>query len=138
MTLTEFDRATDEELAPSLGLEEVGPKEVGLKEIGLEEAGIEADERELEAPVEEAPRPRDEDPVRLYFGEMGKVRLLTAAQEVEIGRRVEAGPDQVQRARRARRPRPAGRARAGPCRARADPPVLRPPPPVLEVHGRAP
>ena len=88
MTLTEFDRATDEELTPSAGLDEVGPKEVGLEE----------EERELEEPVVETPRPRDEDPVRLYFGEMGKVRLLTAAQEVEIGRRIETGQTELQRA----------------------------------------
>ena len=35
--------------------------------------------------------PRGEDPVRLYLKEIGKVRLLTAAQEVEIGRRIEVG-----------------------------------------------
>src|SRR3989337_2826982 len=87
MTLTEFDRATDEELTPSAGLDEVGPKEVGLEE----------EERELEEPVVETPRPRDEDPVRLYFGEMRKVRLLTAAQEVEIGRRIETGQTELQR-----------------------------------------
>ena len=98
MTLTEFDRATDEELTPSVGLDEVGPKEVGLKELGLEEAVLEEEERELEEPVVEAPRPRDEDPVRLYFGEIGKVRLLTGAQEVEIGRRIETGQTELQRA----------------------------------------
>jgi RNA polymerase primary sigma factor len=32
-----------------------------------------------------------EDPVRLYLKEIGKVPLLTAAQEVEIGRRIEVG-----------------------------------------------
>ncbi len=35
--------------------------------------------------------PRGEDPVRLYLKEIGKVSLLTAAQEVEIGRRIEVG-----------------------------------------------
>ena len=39
-----------------------------------------------------APLPeRGEDPVRLYLKEIGKVPLLTARQEVEIGRRIEAG-----------------------------------------------
>jgi RNA polymerase primary sigma factor len=61
---------------------------------------------EREAPVlvedeEETPRPladdtpgpvtKGEDPVRLYLKEIGKVSLLTAAQEVEIGRRIEVG-----------------------------------------------
>src|SRR5207248_1079747 len=54
----------------------------------------------LEEEVEETPRPlvlepstaaRGEDPVRLYLKEIGKVPLLTAAQEVEIGRRIEVG-----------------------------------------------
>jgi RNA polymerase primary sigma factor len=34
---------------------------------------------------------RGEDPVRLYLKEIGKVPLLTARQEVEIGRRIEVG-----------------------------------------------
>ena len=39
-----------------------------------------------------APSPANsEDPVRLYLKEIGKVLLLTARQEVEIGRRIEAG-----------------------------------------------
>ncbi len=63
-----------------------------------------AEEREtpvaLEEEVEETTRPvvfepsaapRGEDPVRLYLKEIGKVPLLTAAQEVEIGRRIEVG-----------------------------------------------
>ena len=39
-----------------------------------------------------APLPaKGEDPVRLYLKEIGKVSLLTARQEVEIGRRIEVG-----------------------------------------------
>src|SRR5262245_835050 len=34
---------------------------------------------------------KGEDPVRLYLKEIGKVPLLTAQQEVEIGRRIEVG-----------------------------------------------
>src|SRR5215475_316771 len=34
---------------------------------------------------------KGEDPVRLYLKEIGKVPLLTARQEVEIGRRIEVG-----------------------------------------------
>jgi RNA polymerase primary sigma factor len=43
---------------------------------------------------EEALRPspaEGEDPVRIYLKEIGKVPLLTARQEVEIGQRIEAG-----------------------------------------------
>ena len=46
------------------------------------------------ATVEEAYAPglsKGEDPVRLYLKEIGKVPLLTAAQEVQIGRRIEVG-----------------------------------------------
>ncbi len=37
------------------------------------------------------------DLVRLYFGEIGQVPLLTAAQEVEIGRRIERGQSEILR-----------------------------------------
>jgi RNA polymerase primary sigma factor len=66
-----------------------------------------AEEREaptlVEDEPEEAPRVvpetetyapglvKGEDPVRLYLKEIGKVSLLTAAQEVQIGRRIEVG-----------------------------------------------
>ncbi|MGH7326059.1 MAG: sigma-70 family RNA polymerase sigma factor [Candidatus Rokuibacteriota bacterium] len=41
---------------------------------------------------------RGEDPVRLYLKEIGKVPLLTARQEVEIGRRIEMGQIALRRA----------------------------------------
>jgi hypothetical protein len=43
-------------------------------------------------------RRADDDPVRLYFKEIGKVPLLTAAGEVQIGRRIEAGQVALRRA----------------------------------------
>jgi RNA polymerase primary sigma factor len=78
MALQEFDRATDEVPRPAVLLDE-------------EAAAV-------EQPAEDAPLPMETDPVRLYFGEMGKVPLLTAAQEVEIGRRIEAGQAKLQEA----------------------------------------
>jgi hypothetical protein len=42
-----------------------------------------------------ASAPDTEDPVRIYLKEIGKVSLLTAAQEVAIGRRIEAGQIQA-------------------------------------------
>jgi RNA polymerase primary sigma factor len=46
-----------------------------------------------------APSPaRGEDPVRLYLKEIGQVPLLTARQEVEIGRRIEVGQIALRRA----------------------------------------
>jgi RNA polymerase primary sigma factor len=60
------------------------------------------DETEEPEPVPEealAPLPgRAEDPVRLYLKEIGKVPLLTAQQEVEIGRRIEVGQIALRRA----------------------------------------
>src|SRR5438067_11918445 len=58
-------------------------------------AAIHEDEVDEVQPVpEEALTPlpaKGEDPVRLYLKEMGKVPLLTAQQEVSIGRRIEVG-----------------------------------------------
>src|SRR5262245_22766113 len=50
---------------------------------------------------DETPSPfsaKGEDPVRLYLKEIGKVALLTARQEVEIGRRIEVGQIALRRA----------------------------------------
>ena len=61
-----------------------------------------AEEVEDPEPVPEetlTPLPdRGEDPVRLYLKEIGKVPLLTAQQEVEIGRRIEVGQIALRRA----------------------------------------
>jgi len=58
-------------------------------------AAIHEDEADEIQPVpEEALTPlpaKGEDPVRLYLKEIGKVPLLTAQQEVQIGRRIEVG-----------------------------------------------
>src|SRR5712664_3337031 len=60
------------------------------------------DEAETPEPVPEeafTPLPaRGEDPVRLYLKEIGRVPLLTAKQEVEIGRRIEVGQIALRRA----------------------------------------
>jgi RNA polymerase primary sigma factor len=55
----------------------------------------------LRPAVEEALAPgaaKGEDPVRLYLKEIGKVSLLTADQEVWIGKRIETGQIAVRRA----------------------------------------
>jgi RNA polymerase primary sigma factor len=51
-----------------------------------------------EAPSREEGPSAVEDPVRAYLRDIGQVRLLTAAQEVEIGRRIELGQTQLWRA----------------------------------------
>ena len=55
-----------------------------------EEAGVTAGEEAAPAHIA--------DPVRLYLKEIGKVRLLTSQQEVEIGQRIERGQTQLRRA----------------------------------------
>src|ERR687887_1657939 len=58
--------------------------EVPGDEVAEEAAGLAAREDEvLKAPTN--------DPVRMYLKEIGKVPLLTAAQEVDLARRIEAG-----------------------------------------------
>src|SRR5215475_14329296 len=61
----------------------------------LESVDTEAPEQDS---VTEADHGKVEDPVRLYFQEMGKVRLLTARQEVAIGQRIEAAQIALRRA----------------------------------------
>jgi RNA polymerase primary sigma factor len=59
------------------------------------------DADEIRPVPEEALTPlpaKGEDPVRLYLKEIGKVPLLTAQQEVQIGRRIEVGQIALRRA----------------------------------------
>jgi RNA polymerase primary sigma factor len=71
--------------------------EVSKPRSASDEPTAEALEETLEetpAVAEEALQPlpaKGEDPVRLYLKEIGKVPLLSARQEVEIGQRIEAG-----------------------------------------------
>src|SRR4030095_10329197 len=68
-----------------------------MTSAGEREAHAVVDDDAEETPraaVEETYAPgltKGEDPVRLYLKEIGKVPLLTAAQEVQIGRRIEVG-----------------------------------------------
>jgi RNA polymerase primary sigma factor len=94
---------TSEDLLEGLPVEDLTPEQVEdfLTQIEehLREQGIEVIEvpgEELEGPTQ---LPRDEDmlkaptndPVRMYLKEIGKVPLLTAAQEVDLAMRIEAG-----------------------------------------------
>jgi len=63
--------------------------------VDLEVAGQAEAEAERPA-VAEAAEP-DPDLIRRYFGEIGRVRLLTAADEVALGRRIEAGRQAILR-----------------------------------------
>jgi len=99
---------TSEELMEVLPVEELTPEQVEdfLTQIEehLRQEGIEVREEiieELEGDGEtfRSALPRDEeplkaptnDPVRMYLKEIGKVPLLTAAQEVDLAMRIEGG-----------------------------------------------
>ena len=100
--------------AGSLGLEEVElalvagdlpPEALDGVLLALQAAGVPVLDPEPESPAEEAEREARErreedeaskagptsDPVRLYLKEIGKVPLLSASQEVELAKAVEAG-----------------------------------------------
>jgi RNA polymerase primary sigma factor len=95
---------TSEDLVDGLPVDDISPEQVEdfLTQIEehLREQGIEV----IEVPGEEdgdgpTTLPRDDellkaptnDPVRMYLKEIGKVPLLTAAQEVDFAMRIEAG-----------------------------------------------
>ncbi len=77
----------------TLGVTAVSPRPLRTTEEPENPVVLEEDVEETVRPtvLEPTVGPRGEDPVRLYLKEIGKVRLLTAAQEVEIGRRIEVG-----------------------------------------------
>jgi len=95
---------TSEDLVEGLPVDDLTPSQVEdfLTQIEehLREQGIEVIEvpgEELEGETQRLPRDEDllkaptNDPVRMYLKEIGKVPLLTAAQEVDFARRIEAG-----------------------------------------------
>ncbi len=70
----------------------------GLGEIGIKVTGPDADD--LPAAEEEAPIAdgmATDDPVKMYLKEIGRVPLLTAAQEVELAKRIEMGEEEAKR-----------------------------------------
>jgi RNA polymerase primary sigma factor len=96
---------TSEDLVEALPVEDFAPEQVEdwltqieeyLRELGIEVIEVPGEELEAEATTS---IPRDEellkaptnDPVRMYLKEIGKVPLLTAAQEVDFAKRIEAG-----------------------------------------------
>ncbi len=95
---------TSQDLLQGLPVEDLGPEQVEgfLKDVQeyLRQEGIEVFEIR-QASEDEVEKPRgirqggDEvfanDPVRLYLNEIGRVPLLTAAQEVDLAMRMEAG-----------------------------------------------
>ncbi len=68
-------------------------RDSGEREFGYRDESARSDTQQFR------PRPMtDGDPVRLYLQEIGKKSLLTAEQEIELGRRIEAGQVAARRA----------------------------------------
>jgi RNA polymerase primary sigma factor len=78
------DRLIDEEEPEALS-------PLGFGEADTERAEAEEDDESADAPLAAA----DVDPVRVYLQEIGRRKLLTAAQEQEIGGRIEAARAEV-------------------------------------------
>ena len=89
-------RLTGEEVAAALT--DAGLDLAHLEPLlqALVDAGVDVSEPDDDVPVltpaqREAGEPTAADPVRLYLREIGRVPLLTAAQEVDLAKRIEAG-----------------------------------------------
>jgi RNA polymerase primary sigma factor len=99
---------TSEEILEGFPVEDLSPEQLDallmqveehLRQEGIEVVEAEPGELEPEPEVGAIRLPREEDllkaptndPVRMYLKEIGKVPLLTAAQEVDLAMRIEAG-----------------------------------------------
>src|SRR6266508_3305960 len=99
---------TSEDLLEGLPVEDLTPEQVEdfltqveehLRQEGIEVIEVPGEEVEAEGELVGIRLPRDDDvlkaptndPVRMYLKEIGKVPLLTAAQEVDLAMRIEGG-----------------------------------------------
>ncbi|MFN2627716.1 MAG: sigma-70 family RNA polymerase sigma factor [Gaiellaceae bacterium] len=84
---------TMDEIALALDELEVDAAQIDELYLALEELHIEVIGAEVEEDVPEAPVPREvsTDALQLFLKDIGKVDLLTAAQEVELAKRIERG-----------------------------------------------
>ncbi len=79
---------------PSIGDEPDGLLRAAdaFRQMGIEVAGDGTlDQGETDGELEAGESGDSDDPVRTYFKEIGRVRLLTAAEEVELAKQIEAG-----------------------------------------------
>jgi RNA polymerase primary sigma factor len=99
---------TSEDVLEGLPVEDLTPEQVEeflsqveehLRQEGIEVIEVPGEEAESEGEIVGIRLPRDDellkaptnDPVRMYLKEIGKVPLLTAAQEVDLAMRIEGG-----------------------------------------------
>jgi RNA polymerase primary sigma factor len=96
---------TSEDLLETLTADDLTPEQVEdflsqmeefLRDEGIEVIEVPGDELESEVQArlvreDDVLKAPTNDPVRMYLKEIGKVPLLTAAQEVDLARRIEAG-----------------------------------------------
>src|SRR6266498_1528995 len=99
---------TSEDLLEGLPVEDLSPEQVEdfltqveehLRQEGIEVIEVPGEDVETEGDLVGIRLPRDDDvlkaptndPVRMYLKEIGKVPLLTAAQEVDLAMRIEGG-----------------------------------------------
>ena len=92
---------TTEEITLALGALELEPAQIDDVYHALEEQQIEVVDDGAEE-VERAPEPEAReittDSLQLFLKDIGKVNLLTAAQEVELAKRIERGEHQAKQA----------------------------------------
>src|SRR6266536_2751924 len=89
----ENGQLTADEIAVALDELDLEPAELDDFYHALEELHIEVvtGEEEEEEPAQEEPREVSTDALQLFLKDIGKVDLLTAAQEVELEKRIERG-----------------------------------------------
>jgi RNA polymerase primary sigma factor len=91
-----LETLTADDLTPEQVEEFLSQMEEFLRDEGIEVIEVPGDELEGEVQArlvreDDVLKAPTNDPVRMYLKEIGKVPLLTAAQEVDLARRIEAG-----------------------------------------------